>query len=463
MALTFRLEDNLATETVDLISDSVRLVKDGWTSYPEGGFVTETFTLRVKGANRAAARAALNGVITRLEEARRFHATGIDADSIWLRHVTDGETAKRALIYDYSLTPLSRGGITQSLDLNDGTISFWQLAITRDREWEAVTDTTVTTTDISGMGGKWDLTATTGGHVDGRITSLKLSDFAGGTNKIWCGIHNPRIGVEFDNDRWSPVLNLDDIYTGSDTTVVSSGGGLSGNVVETTFATVPDWAFRAYSLLHDNSPSDVAHARSNIGRWLVLLRARVESATEVMVRATLSGGEADYTTTRLNQGPPVFISHTFDRLYEMGEIQLPMWGWRASSFPETMKQVRLNLEARRVSGTGKLIADAFILIPAEHMFVWTGATVDTAASGDVGAYVETQEDGRIVGVVVSGSEPSETVESIAAVTARDWRFPKEGGVLVIAMERSANGGSTVLTDTCDLSLTMRERWLGYAD
>jgi hypothetical protein len=142
----------------------------------------------------------------------------------------------------------------------------------------------------------------------------------------------------------------------------------------------------------------------------------------------------------------------------MGEIQLPLYGNRTHSFLETMTLIRLNLEARAVSGSGSLMADAFVMIPAEHLMVWNDATI---AASDEGGYVETQEDGRVVGVVVRGTSPDETVDEFAAVTTHNWRFPKGGGVFIIAAQRV--GGTSVVTDQIDVSLIMRKRWLGYAD
>jgi hypothetical protein len=451
MALIYRLEDYTPAVTVDLIGGDGKADKLTWRSFDAGdGRITEVFVLSVGATTRAGVRSALNSVVTILERARQFHRDPVQnvENSIWLHFATDGESAKRALIYDYALEPLSPYGITPALDVGDGRFAQWQLAITRDAEWESVAANVVNSFTISANGGDQNLTAEADGQADQRVSLFTLASPSATFNKFWFGFHRLRDGAATD---LSGVVDITGAYSSSDTTIAAETGSVNGDSAQTTFSAWPDWKARAYAVLA-TAPDYGEHY---IGRWLVLLRAKTDSATACMVRASISAGDMylyGQTPIALTQGPEVYLSSTEYHLYEMGEFQIPPYGRFTGQ--QGIFGMRLNVEARRAVGTGKLYADAIILIPADHLLAASSVEVATGKALEVVTGPDFKES------AVAKVTATQVREAVAKLTTNNWRFPKEGAVLVAAFERSSGH---VITDTGSVTMTLVPRWIGYHD
>jgi hypothetical protein len=446
MTVVYRLYHN--TSFVDLVGGAAKSTVDDYSAYPAGPYVVETFTLLVTAASRALVRTALNDVVEMLEKAKLYHATRLEQYPVYLRWYTDGEAAKQALVYDYALQPAARIGITPDLDVGDGLNALWSLAITRDREWESADDnptSVASTEEVENAGVALDLTAITGGTANGRMTRLILGGGSEAFNKFWIGIHRLRLGQADE----IAAVDLTDAYTSADTTIDAETGSVNGDRATVTFSAHPDWKARAYGVL----PTGGATSYHWVGRWLVLARARQSGSTDVMIRVSVSANDLylyGEQPTLLHQGPPAVVNRTEHHLYELGEIQLPPFGLGTS---DDLSMIRLNLEARRISGPGQLYVDCFILIPAEHMVAVTGVVVEEEEQ----LYVDTDASGSVIAVVKGAT--GATV-GIGAATVRNWRWPKEGGAVVAAFERSTGH---VIADTVEVSISQRKRWLGYRE
>jgi hypothetical protein len=197
MALVFRIENNDATDTYDMLGN-LQLVRGSFGPQAGGeGLVTEVWEVISQDtiANMMSDDTALETI---LEKARRWHRIKTEYESIWLRWHVDGETAKRALIYDYAKN--HQPGLTDDPLMELSTIRE-QLAITRHPYFESVSASTDSTSGISALGGVWDLTGSiSGGTIDARINKMTIgSSNSEEFKRYWVGItDSPHITTTYD-------------------------------------------------------------------------------------------------------------------------------------------------------------------------------------------------------------------------------------------------------------------------
>jgi hypothetical protein len=150
-----------------------------------------------------------------------------------------------------------------------------QLAITRHPYFESLTSATTNTTGISTLGGVWDLSGTiSGGRVDGRINRLEVDAGLGdNVSLLWIGIADD----EHISGTYDPVAECGDgtVIDSADTSIVST-------TMETDFVNDATMQYRFSVPL-----SDFASTTNDfIGRHVILIRAKVDSGTEVGIRAS---------------------------------------------------------------------------------------------------------------------------------------------------------------------------------
>jgi hypothetical protein len=444
MALVLRVENNGATNTFDL---TAVVKRSSHQQQRAGNRVIETWTLLKKGA-AADIRAAINALIDLLEQAIEWHRDPTKDDSVWLREVTDGETAKRALIYNYELLPVTGSGKSPYL-INPGAA--WQLAITRHVAWEDTTATTPTgATGVSCNGGTWDLSATSGGSLDGRISDFTINETTASVELTegWAGIL-PDNGYL---SSFTPEGKLQYATPGTDTVQAAETGSSGTTVLKTTFVDA-SLINRGYVSLFSlfGSPGYLAYT----GRFVILLRCKVGgTSTSVAARLVMNFDAALFATPSGASFPGQIqygLDHTSWKLINMGEFQIPPEPYRQASKIST-KGLSLGLEAEKLDGTSSIFyADTLIFIPAKHYFSWSNSTIEQNFRG----HVYTYEDDAVFGYTVGSGFLAKPRLDI-----HDWRYPKEGGKLALAFQRDAGHG---LTDAVDLDVEIFKRWKSYHD
>jgi hypothetical protein len=430
MALVFRIENNDATDTYNLLSagGELKLVRSSFSPQAGAdGLVTEAFEV-IDNDTAANMRTSDNDLEIILEKAKRWHRMKSEYESIWLRWHTDGETAKRALIYDYAKR--HQPSLTDDPLMELATIRE-SLAITRHPYFESVTAATSSTSGISTLGGTWDLSGTiSGGTIDGRINRFTMGAGAGDEIKrLWIGItDSPHIAGSYD-----PVAEC------GDGNVIDADTSVVGTTMVTTFHTDATLSYRFSVRL-----SDFADPQELVGRHLVLLRCKNDSGTASAVRLSTSWFVSPSVSDSRQVQSIVYTTNTDYRMIELGEDDLT---------PD-LQYWSLNFEISRTLGSGSFTADAVVLIPSEHLLTWQDAVF--RPSNTETAEIFTYEDDEIAGFTRM-TTPSRFIEA-ASIGARNWSYPIGGGIVVIAAQ-DQNGHDR--TATVQPGIEVFKRWLTY--
>jgi hypothetical protein len=438
MALVFRIENNDATDTYDMLGN-LQLVRGSFGPQAGGeGLVTEVWEVISQDtiANMMSDDTALETI---LEKARRWHRIKTEYESIWLRWHVDGETAKRALIYDYAKN--HQPGLTDDPLMELSTIRE-QLAITRHPYFESVSASTDSTSGISALGGVWDLTGSiSGGTIDARINKMTIgSSNSEEFKRYWVGItDSPHITTTYD-----PVAECGDGTTGTDTTV-------SGSTMVTAFVDTSLTHRFSVELADFGSP-----ANNLIGRHLVLLRCKNAVGTASAIRMSTSFFSPPSASESRQVQSIVYVAADEYRTIEVGEVDIPGGAWREDidDIDPGLAVWALNFEISRTSGSGSFTSDAIVLVPSEHILTWRDAVV--RADNLETANMITFENDEVVGYSIDNL-PDRLVET-ASIGTRNWSYPINGGHVVFVAQ-DQNGHDR--TDTVNPSISVYKRWLTY--
>lgn len=439
MAIILRTERADGTYTLNLWNGVFRV--RGWQSRPAGERVIETFDLLAEGTD-AAIIAAENQLADHLYEAEMFHRDPLRKLGVQLRAQANNEVGSRtALIYRGDFVPAMQQTITPLLGKSG---SFYQLALERHGAWETTT-TGPTYSNVSVLGGIVSLTDM-GGTLLGRMGQLDVLARSGGggpLHKIWVGCRPVYEGSTSFVAKWECESGTN----GTDAADTADAGDSGGNKVRVSFATVATLAKR----LSMTVATFITTPKEGVGRYLVLLRGSVTAGVvAVQMRSGFSSSE-NFTPHKT-----VYLSNTTDQLLELGEVSIPPFGYRQQfSGNNTVEQFQLQLWAERISGSGSLDLDCLVLIPAEHSFYVSGASLSYNVSAVNRVTFLTFEDDQKTVLQYSADIPQSNLE----FGHTNWAYPNGGGILVIAAERD---GSQVIGDTVDLEIERFPRWRAYS-
>lgn len=438
MAIIVRTERADGTYTLNLWNSVFRI--RSWQSRAAGERVFETFNLVAEGTD-AAIIAAENQLSDHLYEAELFHRDPLRKLGILLRVQAESEASSRtALIYRGELAPMMQQNITPMLGRSG---AFYQLTLER-HVWET-TSTGPTFSNVSVLGGVSSLTDM-GGTLLGRLGALDVVARSGGggpLHKIWVGCRPVYEGSTTFVAKWECEAGTNGTDA-SDTVDASDSGG---NKVRVSFATVTTLAKR----LSMTVTTFITTPKDLVGRYLVLLRGSVTSGVVALQMRSGFASSENFTPHKT-----VYVSNTTDQLLELGEVAVPPFGYRQQfQGNDAVKQFQLQFWAERVSGTGSLDMDCLVLIPAEHSFFVSGASLSHSV-GDVNQVIFlTFEDDRKTVLQYTNDIPQSNLE----FGHTNWAYPNGGGIMVIAAERN---GSQVIGDVVDLEITRYPRWRTYA-
>ena len=196
------------------------------------------------------------------------------------------------------------------------------------------------------------------------------------------------------------------------------------------------------------------------GRYLVLFRTKVsDSSTTCSVRVSTSFF-APALSEPILLGQTTYISSDEWHLYELGEIDIPPG--RVHSLLD-LDEFRINIEAGRIAGAGNLHADCFILVPSHHLFTWIGASCGATSAlpspiTEAKVFCFPNLALEAYAADMNGTIRMGTVIALATPGGKNWRWPIDGGFVVVAAER-ADG--QVVTDEIQLEIEVYRRWTTY--
>ena len=349
---------------------------------------------------------------------------------LYLREQADGEaSARRALLYDLQIRPLSDSGFTHLLNLN---LSRFEMVLVRD-EWESDTaNTTLTGTNLA-AGGKITIDDDDMGSLAGRLARLKLEPGASaGTGAAtllehWVGIRPFYYGVSGFTPEW-------DWASGDFHEDTSESGG----TVTTTFAGTTSMAKRITLKLSDIAVSNYDHF---VGEY-----------TLVMGYIVGGGGGAQIAFKVLGDGvesEPIYSGSTASLVAtkEVGTIRIPSQSIR--NVTVDLADIEIQLWAELIASTSSLAVTKVYAVPNKHMVKLNG-TIDSAKSS---GFIELHmlPENKPLQVNSDG-----TTETFGEAEIYGWEAPAAGGALVYVGASSQGVGGGV-----DVELDIVNRWDGY--
>ncbi len=428
------------------------------TDAQHSGSIKETINVHVRGNQRDIISSVAH--IERMGlQASRWHANPVRKNSVWLYwHVDDEPYPKRTLIYSLRFKFNNRSNnhlVTKHI--------YGTLEIARHHRWERIDHETQRAADISTQGGTFFWRPS--GTDNSRISELTLkidsnADYPHGANEVWVGIRDCLFGMDDFQPRWD--LELGSKYTTACTnpTVNIVDDGCGGGAIEIPFTDTndlqPRWQIKV---------ADVAGISGNplhfIGRYLVLARVRTTSDDDQMFIQLRYGNSAN--NNKVTEQKRHYITCTNWHYAELGEVQIPAGVNRVNAVND-IRNSEIEVWAGRRVGNGSLFVDHLVLIPSAH-FMKLHAQPNQFA-GDTLIQIRTHED---------DSTSAEITMSAGAAYQdvpcnRDWHWPLEGGLMVIAANRHQFDDCSNIddcfapcNDVAQLQLETHSRWMSYMD
>jgi hypothetical protein len=454
MADAFKLKNLRATQVFDFMG-TLKLVRGSveFESAAAGGLVAMPFRLIGRQAATGGLLVEHGELVAMLEQAKRWHRVRTEHDSIWLHWASKDETDKRALVYDWAqrilATPTTDGFI-------DNDAVQMALAITRHPYWENINSDSYGAVIRSAGGGVFDMRSNiSGGDVDGRISQLSIVPGGSGQDftTIWLGIRPPH-HLPSASSFTAHAECEDGAGFDADTTTSTQTDAYGGtpNCLATSFGTVTTLAHR-WSLQLSDWPTGY---EGMIGRYLALLRCKLSASGTVAARLSTSWSTNPFGTTPRQVQSLRYLTNTNWLFVPLGEIAIPAASWRdgIATLSTGLPGYAINMELARISGTPTFYSDRLVLVPAEHLVVWSGPEANLKATSQ--GVLFTEPDDEVFGYIAT-STPFEVIDA-PQVAAQNWRYPHEGGVGVVVAQRN---GNSVSTDTVTLSAAVVKRWLSY--
>ena len=427
-----------------------------------GGLVTETYTIRgaATGANLLK---FIDALLEMLQQAREYHQRPQDAEAIYLYWTTDDEDVdKRSLIYGYEVrnNTFNRTSPFLSNDRAELTV-----AITRMDRWELDTETSETESNVSTFGG-WSLVATTPyQQLDSRIHETQVTLDTGGSaiGSIWLSLLSTRYNnVAAGGTTFSPIIDSTEAEAITSASETGTGGYGTTYLECTTgsaFVEHGSWQLEDWS----GGGNDWRDYR---GKFLVLARmqASVSGDTHEVYITEVFGGDSVRHESIYVATPDSYTGDSANwHLYPMGEITIPPIEVESNLLASSTAgdQYEITFNAQRVSGSGVLRLDAFLLMPSEYMFWSKGVGL---AVGET-LYVRTSPNGVTTTTVESAggiivTVPEYEAEGWAMPRAVGHNFPTSNAGLILATDGGVGVGQD-LNDTCDVVFKWYPAYRGY--
>jgi hypothetical protein len=303
--------------------------------------------------------------------ARQYIQDRTQQHPVWLHAKTNAETnERRALVHDIELAWRSDEVDENGKWINDNTARV-RANIVRGPFWEDTAANTKTAgSNISVLGGVYDYSGTdVVGDAPARINYLTLKSDDETYTKAWIGFRSANKHGTLGNFRalWecedATAIAADCALANSAT---ASPGGAGNTEVNCDFSSSAAWAWRLWwdlDELYTTNYSDM------YGRFVILLRAKVDASTTCEVRL-----RQHYVYGTYNDGPIVEVASTSWTIYNLGTISIPIRDLHAMPLSVWIDDYdgaeRYAVWARRTSGTGDIDFDCVMAIPADELFIY---------------------------------------------------------------------------------------------
>jgi hypothetical protein len=359
---------------------------------------------------------------------------------------SEGESSRRSRVHAITTETAGDGVFTPMLGRSSARVS---IAVQHDALWEDTGPTVISTTGVSTTGGVWVISNDAGSMAQRLRELIITSTWAGYLSKFWIGIRNLREGSSGFVPLWE-AENGTNILDATDVSDATASGAYN---VTIDFATSAAMAKRFTLRWGQVMGSNMHHI---IGRYLVLARVKLSSGT-TEVAVDLRHGWGGFAGMESSAGI-TYLSAVTDsnltswNLVPLGTVQIPTTGNREDVAAAEVDNYMLSLFAERLSGSGSLLVDCFILIPAEHLAVINGASVGNAA-GPLELYSPPGDEPYALGKTAAAGLYGNVEYSF-----ENWNYPLGGGILVLAAQAA---GSHSLSVTCNLDGELMPRWRGY--
>jgi hypothetical protein len=470
MADVLRLANEGQTSTYNLLTGNLKLRDNTWrtrTAPVQGGYrhtpfgaqsdfshyglVVEQMDL-ASSAGSSSIRQAANDIEEFLENARRWNKDSLNIDSQWLEWNVDGESVKRALLYEGSLSYPNYIGVGPMLP-NDKALA--RVAMTRHPFWETYphVDENFSGADFSCTGGKQILSAVPG-KVPARIRSMQIdgtSSLAGvEIETLWLGWREKYGGVA----NFDASLECEDGTNDTDATDTVDGTASGSSKVQVDFSTETGLDRRMYITIHNHSISYYAQYR---GRYRILCRCK-STAGSTTLGVQLRTGYSSAQGTWVLPQEEIFITNTNWQLKELGEFQIPPMGMAESMGAAAYPLLHSTMEvwAEQISGSGYLDLDCLILIPSDHFLYIDQAGISYSGSPINPVYVHTLANDTLIAY----ADYATTTKNNLDISVHDWYIPVGDVMLVVAGQRAA---SHDLSDAVDITIDYHPRWFSYRE
>lgn len=452
LKLSWASDDEADQDLFDLLdgSQGLTMLDDGWTPATMADdqiVVTETMTLYLRGVSHdkiAEYTQKLNDWKQRVKWSKRPEEYRV----VWLnaRWKTETETC-RAVVYSLNYT---LGYSPFAPYLRDD--NFTPITIVIERGWwEELTLSRAAIPVLNALGGKVQLkdygtglvNQTTTGDVPARFVELAaLTTPSASLRYWWFGTRSSYLGALAN---FESIWKLKDanyfLTTSSDTSVVVDATAYSGSNVTTTFAATavvtPRFRISAINVT-------AAHYEDQRGKFQCLLRAKMSDTSIARVRIN-SGFFSGSTASPYNVNLRAVVQGTAWTLYDLGMINLPAIEDKRIFTPDpTMTFAGIELEAERVSGSGNLIMDCFVLVPIDDAFVRLDFETDQSEMWvRVNPFEHISANGELF-----------KQGSLDQIT---WSMPANNEAPLFVVSGQRNAGS-VLADTLQAYVAYVRRW-----
>lgn len=430
--------------TINLLTGPLKLAASGF-SFASSNEGTVWDTVRLVGSTTdAGLRTAIAQLDDFFERAEQYASSNFESQPVWLYWQTDGESAKRYIVFGGGVSIVADDTNTPLLGVGYVAVD---VAILRGAEGENDTESTFFGSGISADGGTW-APGVGAGTYPARISKLTITaSTVPSLSKLWVGIKPTRNGNAGFISLWQAELGTN-FLDAADAADASASGG---SKVAVSFALYPTMQ-RRLTISWDNIAS--ANFDDIIGEYLVLCRCKVDAATtEVAIKlahgwAGLSGQETPVGIT--------YISGTTNwYLNELGTVQIPPTGNRGSvaSTGDEIKHYFLSFSAERLSAAGSLDIDCVILVPTEHLLIIDRATISAGVGSRVEAFSPNADAPYALYKTAAGGLYGNVEYSF-----NNWGYPVGGGLFVV-VGQGAN--SHALSNLINLDLALAYRWRSY--
>jgi len=439
MAVVHRIANYEQTTTYDFLTAVLKPMAGGWmSSLDSDGRVVETMQLVARDATDGTIIAAVNAISELAEAVNLFFDSPFQKSSIWYEYSATAETTKRALIYNIQIMAVSNQDYLPTLGKSG---AYYSLIITHSSAWEDVSASTAWVKAGTNCFGGTETISAIKGNLPARLNYFSLTAIDAAVGPIvrsWIGIRPTRYGIS----SFEPVWELEDAAGGTDAAVAtqtgaSPSGSVADNAMSCSFATQTGLRTRATIKIADViGDTNYTHF---IGSYVVLLRYKL-SASGVVGLQLASGFENDSVKAAQEEK---FVTATSWRLVELGEVNIPPFAYRSNWYSDaSIADFALAVKAERISGTPTIYLDALVLIPSEHYAASSNGNIFYVASpeefGQVRYWVNEEGEGTGFSRYELTGSGATGVNSTLDYVMRNWEVPIEGGLVVIAGERSAS-------------------------